>query len=256
MSLLPASPFAIALLAAGALIALLGLRHVWRAGSVLRAPSAGDPDAADAPLVRYDGTVVDLAGDDDPLEAPFSGVPSVLVRHVVEERQLNPGVPILHWDVVIEEGVQRVPFEVRTPNATATVDGPVQSAILGQETVTTVSAEESPPERIAAFTERVGLRERPFLFGSLPGPLSWLGNLLGLGRRTYSEERLEVGDDVTVIGHPVGNREESRSDVIDPLVVSDRSPRRTFLSMAKTGVVAVLLGAGVLVIGLVVLLLG
>jgi hypothetical protein len=253
MSLHSAPFLAIALLAVGAAIALLGLRHVWQAGAILRAPAAGDPDAADAPLVRYEGTLADVA-DEDAIEAPFSGVPSVVVRHVVEERQLNPGVPILQWDVVIEEDVQRVPFEIRTPDASATVDGAVSRAILGQETVATVGVDESSPERIAAFTERLGLRERPLLFGSLPGPLASVGRLLGLGRRTYSEERLEVGEDVVVIGHPVGDGGDDTSSVIDPLIVSDRSPRRTFFSMAKTGLVAGVLGSGVVALGLIVLL--
>ncbi|GAB3685579.1 hypothetical protein GCM10028857_16310 [Salinarchaeum chitinilyticum] len=238
----------------GALMALLGFRHVWRASSVLRAPHADEPEAADAAMVRYDGTVAG-AGGADPVEAPFSGTESVVVRHVVEERQINPGVWILRWDVVIEEGVESVPFELDTADATVTVDGAIGTAILGREQIASVDAGESPPDRIRAFLADSGLRETPLVFGSLPGPFEGIGRWLGLGRRTYSEERLATGDSVTVVGHPIGSGTgDGGSETVDPLIVSERSPWGTFRSMATTGLVALVMGVAVLAIGLVVLL--
>ncbi|WP_248518344.1 hypothetical protein [Salinarchaeum laminariae] len=261
-----ATLFGAGLAVAGAVIAVLGVRHCWQASAVLRAPHAGDPEAGDAPMVRFDGTVAEVdAGDvrgssgdasepsdtatENVIAAPFSGFESVVVRHVVEERQINPGVGILQWDVVIEEGVESVPFELQNGDSTVTIDGAIGSAILDRERIARVSADDSPPEHIRAFQEEIGLRERPLAFGRLPWPLGRLGRLLDLGRRTYSEERLDVGDSVTVVGHPVG----SGTDRLDPLVVSGRSAWRTFLSMTTTGLVALLLGLPVLVLGLVVL---
>lgn len=253
-----------AMAAAGALILLLAVRHVWRAGAVLRAPAASerggdasgagteaaDTDAAgDRPLVRLEGTV-DVALDDEPIETSFGGTPSVVVRHVVSERRLNPNVPFLPWSVTVREDTASVPFEVRTPATTATVDGNVGTAILDPEPVATVAAGESPPDRILAYDAEAGLDDARSPLAALPGPLAGLGRRLGLGRRTYSEERLEPGDEATVVGYPVGD------GVVDPLVVSDGTPRRTFLSMARTGLGTGVLGAGVLAFGAVLVLLG
>jgi|GEM_PF-1571327 len=286
MPLQLATLFGAGLAVAGAVIAVLGVRHCWQASAVLRAPHAGEPDAAGAPMVRFDGTVAELdagdaggsAGDggdssdsaaeptgmilessndadEHSIAAPFSGTDSVVVRHVVEERQINPGVWILQWDVVIEEGVQSVPFELQNGDATVTIDGAIGSALLAREQIASIDAGESPPEQIRAFLADSGLRETPLVFGSLPGPLAGLGRWLGLGQRTYSEERLEEGDSVTVVGHPIGSGAgEGGSETIDPLVVSDRSPWGTFRSMATTGLVALVMGVAVLAVGIIVLL--
>lgn len=252
---------------AGVLIVLLGGRHGRRASSVLRAPAAGERDApagaTDAPLVRLEGAV-DLVPDGgarreaprssssrsggEPIEAPFSGTPSVVVRHVVEERQLGTALLLIPWSVTIHEDAASTPFQVRTPAATATVEGSVGTAVLDAERVATVGPDESPPDRILAFDAEAGLGDRRSPLASLPGPLAGLGRAVGLGRRTYSEERLEPGDEATVVGYPLGD------DTVDPLVVSDRSPRRTFLAMARTGLVAVAIGLGTLAVGALVLL--
>lgn len=242
-----ATIFGAALAVAGALIAFLGLRHAWRASRIARAPRAGTSDADDAAIVRYEGTVVG-PGEGEPAEAPFSGTDSVVVRYAVEERQLNPGVPFLRWAVTIEEGTASVPFELRTPAAVVDVDGAIGSALLGSETVATVRAGDALPERIAAFHDAVGLDREPLAFGRLPRPLEALGRRLGLGRRTYSEARLEAGEEALVAGRRVD------AGTVDPLVVSDRSARGTFLSMATTGLVAVAIGLAVLAFGLVVAL--
>jgi len=168
--------FGMALVAGGLTIALFGLRHVWHAGAVLRAPHVGEPEAAGAPIVRFEGTVASVgAGEDGPFEAPFSGTAVVVARHVVEERQLNPGVPILPWDVTIAEGSESVPFEVDAGRTTTVIDGPIGSAILGSETIARVGAGGTLPDRIAQFHEATGLSTQPLIFGSLPGPLAGVG---------------------------------------------------------------------------------
>jgi len=62
---------------------------------------------------------------------------------------------------------------------------------------------------------------------------------------------------VTVVGHPVegsAGGEAAEKPTTDPLIVSDRSFRRTFLSMARTGLFAVGIGIAVVAFGIVVLL--
>jgi len=235
-----------AIAAAGVLIALLGLRHVWRASAVLRAPTAGGDAATNVPLVRLEGTV-DATPDDEPVEGPFSGTPSVVLRAIVEERQVSPTLPLVPWDVTIREDVTSVPFEIRTPATTATVEGSVGTAILDREPVATVAAGESPPDRILAYDAEAEIDDARSPLASLPGPLAGLGRRLGLGRRTYGEERLEPGDDATVVGHAVGE------GTVDPLVVADRSPRQTFLAMARTGLVAGAIGVATVAVGALIL---
>lgn len=253
-----------ALAGAGALIALLGLRHAWRASAVLRAPAPGDRasddpasddpasddrTSGDAAFVRLEGAVDAVEGD-EPIEAPFSGTPSTVVRHHVSERRIGPNLPFLPGDVTVREGTDSAPFEVRTTSTTATVDGAVGTAILDPETVATVPPGESPPDRILAFDAEADVPDGGSPLASLPGPLSGLGRRAGLGRRTYTEHRLEPGEDATVVGRPLEDA------TVDPLVVSDRSPRGTVLAMARTGLVAVAIGLATGAIGLGVFLVG
>ena len=251
MALQVATLFGAAMALGGALMLGLGIRHVWRASKVLRAPGPDEADAADASIVRLRGTVAEHG--EELVEAPFSGTEVVVERHVVEERQLNPSVPVLPWDVVLEEGTASAPFDLRTAETTATVDGRIGTAILGRETVTTIGVGEALPDRIAAFHEQRELSTEPLGFGSLPGPLARIGRAVGLGKRTYSEERLKIGDEATIVGYPVDGA-AAVSGTVDPLIVSDRSPHGTFFAMAKTGLVASVLGIGVLAIGLLLLL--
>lgn len=232
---------------AGGLIALLGLRHVWRASSVLRAPALADAADDSAEHVRLVGTV-DAVADGAPVDAPCSGTPSLVGRTVVAERRIGANVPFLPRDVTVHEETDRVPFEVRTPAATATVDGRVGTAILDGETVATVAPGETPPDRILALDAAAEIEDGDSPLAGLPGPLAGLGRRVGLGRRTYREHRLEPGEEATVVGYPVGD------GTVDPLVVSDRSPRGTVVAMARTGLVAVAIGAVTVAVGLGLLL--
>ena len=130
MALQVATLFGAAMALGGALMLGLGIRHVWRASKVLRAPGPDEADAADASIVRLRGTVAEHG--EELVEAPFSGTEVVVERHVVEERQLNPSVPVLPWDVVLEEGTASAPFDLRTAETTATVDGrPFEEFLTG-----------------------------------------------------------------------------------------------------------------------------
>lgn len=111
--------------------------------------------------------------------------------------------------VTVREGTDCVPFRVRTPRTTATVDG----------SVATVAPSDTPPGRILPFDAEAGIADGGSALAGRPGPLAGLGRRLGLGRWTYRERRLEPGEDATVVGYPVGD------GTVDPLVVSDRSRR-------------------------------
>ena len=239
--------FGVGALLGGAVILLVSTRYVWRASAVLRADVVESlTGVSPGSLVRLTGTAA--SSDADPLEAPFSGRESVVLRYAIEERRLSPY--LLPWFVTIHERAGSVPFRLQTSSSTIDVDEPTRAVTLSKDRVATVAPGSQPPDRIGRFERRVDAvpattvwHARSFGFGLVAGALS-------LGTRRYTEERATPGDEVTVVGRTTDDGS------VDPLVVSDRSPATTLRRMASTSLVGLAIGAFVTALGAVLLFVG
>ena len=232
--------FGLAALVAGAVVCLVSGRHVWRTVSLVRAEAVDRLDSVtNGSLVRVSGTVRAVRT----LTAPFSGADCVALRTVIEERRF--GAYLFPTYVTVHESARSTAFEVRTPHATVSVADPARTVALDATTVETVALGDDPPERIARYERDHGVSVPG---RSLPGPLEAVARALSFGTRRYREQRASPGDDVTVVGRVDGGR-------LDPLVVSTATPLRTLRRLSTTsltglliGVVALALGAGLLVV--------
>jgi hypothetical protein len=241
-----ATLFGAGMVIVGIVVLLVSLRYVWRTSRVWRAPAVTTlADVAPGTLVRITGTVHGVDGRG--VAAPFSGRSPVAIRASVEERRLSPyGLP---WFVTIWETQQAVPFAIRTAEADVSVGNPVRTVVLGTDEQTTVGAGDTLPERIAAFAAETPAIPGTTVWRDPPSVLAPLWRLVSFGTRRYREAALAATDEVTVVGRC------GRDGTIDPLVLSDRSPGRTFWRMARTslggliiGTVGVALGVALLVI--------
>lgn len=239
--------FGVVMLLVGGVAVGVSTRYLWRASVVYRARAVETLDEVPT------GTTVRITGlvepGDDSLTAPFSGEPCVAIRATIEERRLSP--VLLPWDVTIHEPTAAQPFAIRTDGSRIEVSEPMQTVTLSRKDVGTVEREVQPPERIQAYESRSGAVPATSLWRDPPSILTPIVDLLGLGRRRYSEQRVAHGDTVTVVGRV---RADGRS--VDPLVVSDRSQSATLWGMAKTTIAGVLVGVIGVLLGTVILLLG
>ncbi|QDX39448.1 hypothetical protein [Salarchaeum sp. JOR-1] len=212
-------------------------RYVWRASAVVRAPQMDTLAGAGAnALVRLTGTVEHAA---DSLTAPFSDTDCVALRYQVEERRLS-FLYVLPWYVTVHEATAAVPFDLTTSAATVSVDETTRTVIADTTTVATVRPDDTPPESIRSFArDHDGIPSSTW-WQTPPALLRPVFRPLSIGTRRYTEQRIEPGDEVTVVG-----RATSDGASLTPLVVSDRSPRETVFRMARTslgGLVIALVG--------------
>lgn len=239
--------FGIGALLGGAVILLVSMRYVWRASAVLRADVADSlTGVSPGSLVRLTGTAA--SSDADPMEAPFTGRESVVLRYAVEERRLSPY--LLPWFVTIHERAGSVSFRLQTSSSTIDVGEPTRVVTLSKERVATVAPGAQPPDRIARFERRVDAVPATTVWHARPFGLGVVAGALSLGTRRYTEERAMPGDEVTVVGRTTDDGS------VDPLVVSDRSPATTLRRMASTSLVGLAIGAFVAVLGAVLLFVG
>ncbi|MEE6209882.1 hypothetical protein U3A55_06930 [Salarchaeum sp. III] len=216
-------------------------RYVWRASAVVRAPSIDTLAGADAnALVRLTGTVEHAV---DPLVAPFSDTDCVALRYQVEERRLS-FLYVLPWYVTVHEATAAVPFDLATSAATVPVDEATRTVTAATTTVATVGPDDTPPKSIQSFERDHDRIPRSSWWQTPPTGIRSVFRALSIGTRRYTEQCIEPGDEVTVVG-----RTTNAGTTLTPLVVSDRSPRATVFRMARTSL-------GGLVIALVGFLLG
>lgn len=239
--------FGVGLILVSALVALVSLRHVWRLVRVFRSPALASLDGTPAAgrLARVEGTVA--VSDEQTVTAPFSGRECSVLEASAEERRLSPfGLP---WFVTLWETQRAAALTLRTPETSIQVANPARTVLLAPDDVTTIGFRASPPDRIAAFeAETQELPTRTF-WRDPPGVLAPIWRLLSFGTRRYTEAALEAGDEATIVG-----RVQPDGGVV-PLVLSDRSPRRTVLGMGRTALGGLVVGAGGLTLGIALVLL-
>jgi hypothetical protein len=157
---------------------------------------------------------------------------------------------LLPWFVTIHELADSDAFRVRTSEAAIDVTEPARTVTLERRVVATVPLGDEPPERIARFERTTGAVPVTTHWRSPPPILRPITSRLSLGARRYTEQRATPNDEVTVVG-----RITETGDGVDPLVVSDRPPRRTLLRMARTSLVGLCIGGFVVALGLVLVVL-
>lgn len=230
-----------------------------------------DPDAAlDAP----NGGPVELAGVAEPdartLRSPFTGTECLAYEYEVQqERHTNHGRT---WERVAS-GRQAVPFRLRDDTGSVLIEPPGADFRLGRDARIAVAGGEHPPERIVRFIaadDRVDDQNRSIDLGPLE---------LRTGKdRRYVERRLDVGEEVHVLGTARFDTSVAREagqvnaavgidrDALDlgrigwywhrlagpPFLVSDTSERGTAKRIATVGALATAGGAaGLAVLALV-----
>lgn len=234
------------MLVLGGVVLAVSARYVWRASAVLRARSVPSLQTVpDGTLVRVTGTA--QQGGEPLLTAPFSGRGCLVIRYSVEERRLSP--VLLPWFVTIHEVAGADDFRVRTPETTLDVVEPAHTVVLDDHEVATVDPGSSPPDAIARFEQRVDAIPASTIWRDPPAPLRPLASLFSLGERRYVEQRALPGDEVTVVGWATDG-----STGIDPLVIADGPPGRTFRRMARTSFFGLAIGAFALLLGVAIVL--
>ncbi|MFC7166051.1 hypothetical protein [Halospeciosus flavus] len=241
LSLTGGDLFGIGLALIGAIVAGFSARYVWRATAIHRAtPIASRNETAAGTLVQISGTA--QQGEADFLTAPFSGCDCLALRYAVEERRLSP--LLLPWFVTIHEKAGSDTFRVQTTADVLDIVAPARTVVFARHVVASVPAESEAPERIARFEQRSSTVPSTTIWRNPPTILRPLTSFLSLGTRRYTEQRLTLGDEVTVVG-----RVTASGSGIDPLVVSDRSPIQTTLRMAKTALAGVLISGFSIALG-------
>lgn len=194
--------------------------------------------------VTLSGTAV-ATDDDEPLAAPFSGRPALVVGYEVQEERTshNAGTNTTRrtWKT-IDEGWACVPFVLEDETGRVRVDPDTAGFELAFDESTRVAGGRRPPERIQTFIE-VNDRVDSEAGGFDIGPIR-----LPTGRdRKYIEYRIEAGDEVSVIGTPRRARGDvgEVNAVIDggsPFVVVDADPRSAARRIVLTSLLPLLVG--------------
>jgi len=227
----------IGFIALGLAIGWYGLRPLAVVPSVLRA-NVQDPSE-----VTNTGSFVACRGvaneSSETLTAPFTGARCLGFEFEVTERQpFGVGVPWFHAH--LDDGVATRPFTLDGPTGTlGVVPSAKRFALDTESTVSTVSASETPPERIQRFVDA-----RDEL-----GPVArWVRIVPGLGTRRYVERRINSGETYLVAG--VTERQQSEVVLADDLVITDRSPRRFAFARLRKAVFPVVTALAFVAVGL------
>lgn len=149
------------------------------------------------------------------LTAPFTGSRCLGFEFEVTERQPF-GIGIPWFQAHLDDGVATRPFTLDGPTGSLDIVPSAKRFVLDTgSTVITVSASETPPERIQRF---VDVRDE------LEPVARWAQIIPGLGTRRYVERRIAPGDEYLVAG--VTERQQNEVVLAGDLVITDRSPRR------------------------------
>lgn len=196
---------------------------------------------------------------DEPLPAPFSGRPALVVGYEVQEERTshNAGTNTTQrtWKT-IETGWACVPFVLEDDTASVRVDPADAQFEIAVDESTRVAGGRRPPERIQTFidvNERVDGEDGGFDLGPIRFPT---------GRdRKYIEYRLEAGDEVSVVGTPRRFRGDvgQVNAVVDggaPFLVVDADPQSAARRLALGSLLPLLVGGGFALLGLSLLVGG
>lgn len=244
---------AVGFVGVGGYIALSALRRSALAVRVLRATQVPVRE-----LMEETGRQVSLVGtvetenESDPLVGPFSGRPAVIVGYEVKEERTshNAGSNTTRrtWKT-IDEGWAGVPFVLDGGTASVRIDPATAQYSFRLDESTRVAGGRTPPARIESFiggNDRVDSEAGGFDVGPIR---------LSTGRdRKYVEYRLEVGDDVCVLGTPQSARGEVGrvNAVVDggsPFVVVDDRPRSAALRLVGGSLLPLLVGTVFALVG-------
>lgn len=235
----------------GAILGYVGYRRLVPEVRRLRGDplSVREATTVDRP-VEFRGTV---EPEDHYVEAPFTGTHCVAFEYEAEE-YVSSGQHS-HWDT-LASGSQSLPFRLADDTGSILVDPAGGELTLQSGWSEEVGADETAEGRVREFLERLEVEPGE---GSefAVGPIS-----VGTGdRRRYSEDRLDVGETVSVYGRPAYDADaggEWGSDAVDaavratddePFVVAD-SPSVPLVRRST------LLGTGALVAGLALVAVG
>lgn len=202
-------------------------------------------------LVELRGTV---ETEGQYLEAPFTGTSCVAYEFEAEE-YVSSGKHS-HWDT-LAEGNHAIPFRLADGTGSILVEPEDSELTLQSGWETEIGAEESAKDRIREFLTALDVEPGEGSELSV-GPIS-----VGTGdRRRYSEERLDVGETVSVFGRPEYDPDaggEWGSDEVDaamratdedPFVVADTVSVPTFRTSTMVSAGVVVFGLALVVAGL------
>lgn len=199
---------------------------------------------------------------DEPVMAPFTGSRSLVCEYQVERYDHDDDGS--NWDTVTS-GVDTVPFEVDQGMSTAAVDPAGATYLLTEEFHVDTRAGDDLPPRVQEYADD----------NLSTGSTIELGPIeLGGRRYRFTEERLDDGEEVYVLGPAELNPSSSPGDsdarlAVAPgdrswrqrlfgeqFVVSDTSEEQATRRQLKSAVGLLVIGLGFAGIGIVVIVLG
>ncbi|RDI69737.1 hypothetical protein [Halopelagius longus] len=242
MPSLAPSLFGGGLLVLAAVVVAFSLRHATRG---IRLATADSLTSASEPgdFVRASGAVVTT---DERLTAPFTKTDCVAVRFDVEERRVG-AYYLPRWER-IGGGRANTGFEVRGDGRRVTVGDDPSTVSLDRSSSVTVERGEDPPAGVRDYLQT----SEQVAANAAATPPKPLDGLFSFGDRRYRERRLDPGDDATVFGRVAEATDPDRH--LDPVVVSDASPRRTAFRVARQSTTGLAIGVCSGLVGLLVLL--
>ena len=210
-------------IALGLAIGWYGLRPLATVPSILRATVKDPSGVTDSESFVVCRGVANESSET--LSAPFTGSQCLGFEYEVTERQPF-GIGIPWFQAHLDDGVATRPFTLDGPTGTlGVVPSAKRFALDTESTVITVSASETPPERIQRF---VDVRDE------LEPVARWVRIFPGLGTRRYVERRIDPGEAYLVAG--VTDRQQNEVVLADNLVITDRSPRRFAFARVRNAV--------------------
>lgn len=241
------------LVLAGAAVAYAGYREIEPELRRLRDDplTVREATTADAP-VELRGTVE--PEEEETMTAPFTGTECVAYEFEVEEFESSGQSS--HWES-LADGSRAIPFRLADHTGSILVDPTGADLTLRSGWETEIGADETAQGRIREFLRALDVE--PGEGGEFSvGPLS-----VGTGdRRRYSEERLDVGEAVSVFGRPEYDPDaggEWGSDAVDaalrdredaPFVVADAESVPILRRSTVVPGLVVAFGAAIAVAGL------
>ena len=257
----------------GAVVLLWGLWELRLAYRIYADEPVSVMETTAGGSVEVTGTVTPADGV---LEAPFTETSCVAYEYAVEEKRTRSSsagkrtTTRTEWTEV-DSGSRVAPFRLEDDTGRVLVDPAGADLRLSAEGAIRVRGGEIPPEPIASFVrenEAVSDENRSIGIGPLEFAtgrdrryrerrldVGEIGHVLGTARFDTAASQ-EAGDVTAVIGAAEPSGEERSAWVRHrlfgpPFLIADSSPGRTALRVAGPGLLAVLLGAAL--VGVVVL---
>jgi hypothetical protein len=223
-------------IALGLAIGWYGLRPLAVVPSVLGA-TVGDPsEVTDVGSFVVCRGIANESGE--ALTTPFTGSRCLGFEFVVTEQQPF-GIGIPWFQAHLDDGVATRPFTLDGPTGTLDIVPSAKRFALDTEsTVITVSASETPPERIQRF---VDVRDE------LEPVARWVRIFPGFGTRRYVERRIDPGEEYLVAGHT--ERQQNEVVLAGNLIITDRSPRRFAFARLRRAVFPAVIALAFVAVG-------